>query len=82
MLNHIARRLQRIFRRGPLLVYQQDIEAGVAELRLAVKSAGMLAVMEKMIDSIEQTLTARLESYLCCERPGFLRVCVRNPQQS
>jgi len=29
-------------------------------------------------------LTARLESHLCCERPGFLRVCVsvKNPRQS
>ena len=29
-----------------------------------------------------RSLAARLESYLCCERPGFLRVCVRNPRQS
>jgi len=33
-------------------------------------------------DETEDALAARLESYLCCERPGFLRVCVRNTRQS
>jgi len=27
-------------------------------------------------------MAARLESYLCYERPGFLRVCARKPRQS